>query len=417
MGYYAVNDNSCWVGDPSLTADPTDPDKFYWVGMIWCQGGSDIKGEIYFCTNTGTPDDANNWSCSILPPNDNWSYFKDKPWIIARNNGGSTELLVVFTADGFGGTSLGRYEMLSVKSTDGGNSWQPPLRIDPGYTSTVAYTFYDPSTGRVHMSKNCIYCYDGYDIVIEYYTSDDFGTTWNYRSGLIGTVPSGQTSRCPHFDRPVKIGSGIAAAGQNIVVAGIADSDTSGRCDLHVKYSSDGGSSWSRFLMGTYEYIHPFVATDGSDSFYVMVQARNKSTGVWQTQMYIHISPGTWQSIYRVSDHDYTMNENPAGHDYNTILYLGGNLFAIWGDDYYEEDAGAIYYASTVDPTPISTGEDYAQGMEIEVVDGGIRSSIVVDVFESSGRRIAREVGGFIPLKPGIYLIRHGERTRKILVR
>ena len=417
VGYFAVNDNSCWVGDPSLTADPTDPDKFYWVGMIWCQQGNSVTGEVYFCTNTGTPDDANNWSCSILPPNDNWSHFKDKPWIISRNNGGNTELLVVFTADGFGSTSLGTYEMISVKSTDGGNTWQSPIRVDPGYASTVAYTFYDSSTDRVHMSKNCIYCYSDYDVVIEYYTSDDFGSSWTYRAGLIGAVPSGQTSQCPNFSRPVKIGSSVAAAGQNVLVAGIEDSDNSGRCDLKVVYSSDGGSSWNSFRSGSYEYIHPFIATNGADSFYVMTQARNNSTGIWQTQMYIHISPGTWEGIYRISDHDYSMNENPAGHDYNTFLYLNNNLFAIWGDDYYNEDAGAIYYATTINPTPVSSREAFTEDFRITMVRGGILSRIPVDVFEPTGRRIGKGVKGFIHLKPGIYVIRHGERIRKIVVR
>jgi hypothetical protein len=79
----AVN---CWIGDPSVASEPSDPNKFYAVGMIYCNPYNP-KGEIYFCKNTGNPDNVSNWSCSILPPNDNWAYFKDKPWIIALGGG------------------------------------------------------------------------------------------------------------------------------------------------------------------------------------------------------------------------------------------------------------------------------------------------------------------------------------------
>ncbi len=416
VGYFAYDNSSCWVGDPSLASDPNDPDKFYWAGMIWCQQGSRVKGEVYFCTNTGTPDDVSNWSCTILPPNDNWNYFKDKPWLLTRDNNGTTEILVVFTADGYGSTSLNTYEMISVRSTDGGNTWESPVRVDPGYASTVAYVFYDPSTGRVHMSKNCIYCYSGYDIAIEYHTSDDFGATWTYRGGLIMAVPSGQTTQCPNFSRPVKIGSSVAASGQNIVVAGIVDSDTSGRCDFQAVYSSDGGNSWSSITIGSYEYIHPFVTTDGADSFYIMLQARNKTTGIWQTQMYTYTSPGTWTGIYRVSDHDYDMNENPAGHDYNTFLHFDENLFAIWGDDYYNEDAGAIYFANTIDPTPVQARERITPAW-VKATAGGIRLTREADIFDPSGRKIHGDIKGQVPLRPGVYILRSRGEISKVVVR
>jgi hypothetical protein len=38
---------------------------------------------------------------------------------------------------------------------------------------------------------------------------------------------------------------------------------------------------------------------------------------------------------------------NPAGHDYNGFIYDSGNLFAIWANDYYGDDAGALYFTRT----------------------------------------------------------------------
>jgi hypothetical protein len=44
---------------------------------------------------------------------------------------------------------------------------------------------------------------------------------------------------------------------------------------------------------------------------------------------------------------NYNFNQNPAGHDYNGFIYDGGNLFAIWANDYYGDDAGAVYFTRT----------------------------------------------------------------------
>jgi hypothetical protein len=98
-GYIRPSDTvNCWMGDPSVASEPSDPNKFYAVGMIYCNPYNP-KGEIYFCKNTGSPDNVSNWSCSILPPNDNWAYFKDKPWIIALG-GGVISNVAYFYKDG-----------------------------------------------------------------------------------------------------------------------------------------------------------------------------------------------------------------------------------------------------------------------------------------------------------------------------
>ncbi|NPA80303.1 MAG: hypothetical protein GXO29_04565 [Thermotogae bacterium] len=414
---YTSSNSSCWVGDPTLAADPNDPDKFYWAGMIWCDFGSGVKGEIYFCTNTGTPDNASNWSCSILPPDDGWNYFKDKPWLLVRDNGGTTEILVVFTAEGYGSTSLSTYEMISVKSTDGGATWQAPVRVDPGYPSTVAYTYYDASTSTVHMADNCLYCYSGYDVVIEYTTSSDFGGTWNYVSGILGSVPSGQGSTCPNFNRPAKISATIAATGSNVFMAGVVDANSDGGCDLQIAISNDGGANWVGIGDTSGQYIHPTVATDGDSAIYVMAQSRSGTTAPWQTVMFFSEDLGSTWSGVRVSDHDYTMNENPAGHDYNGFLYYGGDLFAIWGDDYYNEDAGAIYYATTALPTAISEHPASPSGESVSVVDGILHLKEAATIYDASGRMLMRSEAGKVQLRPGVYFVKTSTGLRKVLVR
>ncbi len=419
VGYYAPsNSSSCWVGDPSLAADPNNPDKFYWVGMVWCDFGSGVKGEVYFCTNTGTPDNISNWSCSILPPNDSWNHFKDKPWILARDNGGNTELLVVFTADGYGSTSLSTYEMLSVKSTDGGATWQSPVRVDPGYASTVAFTYYDAANGLVHMSDNCLYCYSGYDVVIEYTKSSDFGSTWNYVTGVLGTIPSGKSASCPNFSRPVKIAGSIAGVGNNVAMAATVDASGSGgdSCSIQIAYSTDGGTNWNAVADTTAQYILPFVTTDGANSIYVMAQGRVGSSAPWTTVMFYSSDWGSTWSAVRVSDHDYTMNENPAGHDYNTILHDGGDLFAIWGDDYYNEDAGAIYFATTAVITRYAELPTLKE-RKVAVYDGVVFLNEKGDIYDASGRAVMLGARGRVSLSPGVYFIRTGSTVKKVVVR
>ncbi len=47
--------------------------------------------------------------------NDNWQYFKDKPWLLAIGN---NTVLVNFTTDKF----TGLYNLVVYKSTDNGSS-------------------------------------------------------------------------------------------------------------------------------------------------------------------------------------------------------------------------------------------------------------------------------------------------------
>jgi hypothetical protein len=45
---------NCWIGDPSVASEPSDPNKFYAVGMVYCNPYNP-KGEIYLETRTTYP--------------------------------------------------------------------------------------------------------------------------------------------------------------------------------------------------------------------------------------------------------------------------------------------------------------------------------------------------------------------------
>jgi len=372
---------NCWIGDPSVASEPSDPNKFYAVGMIYCNP-SNPKGEIYFCKNTGSPDNVSNWSCSILPPNDNWAYFKDKPWIIALGGG---VILVNYTTDKYG-----NYEIDIARSTNYGSSWST-IRLT-GVVSTVAYFYKDGST--VYLSQNNFNSWP--TIAIRVRKSTDNGATWTSLGDAVSFNP-GSSTACPNFNRPAKIHNNITAQGNNIAVSFIKPNGS--YCNVGIAYSTNGGSTWSNKYVAqtSTDQILPMVASSSPSNLYVMWQEKVGSQ--WATKW---ASSTNWATTFstpgRVSDHNYNFNQNPAGHDYNGFIYDGGNLFAIWANDYYGDDAGAVYftrtsYTSVEEMVKVEDLKDY----RIYTVDGKLVK------------------GNLNELPRGVYFLKGGRRVVKVV--
>jgi len=372
---------NCWIGDPSVASEPSDPNKFYAVGMVYCNPYNP-KGEIYFCKNTGSPDNVSNWSCSILPPNDNWAYFKDKPWIIALGGG---VILVNYTTDKYG-----NYEINIARSTNYGSSWST-IRLT-GVISTVAYFYKDGST--VYLSQNNFNSWP--TIAIRVLKSTDNGATWTSLGNAVSFNP-GSSTACPNFNRPAKIHNHITSQGNNIAVSFIKPNGS--YCNVGIAYSTNGGSTWSnRYVaQASTDQILPMVASSPPSNLYVMWQEKVGSQ--WATKWaYSTNWATTFSTPGRVSDHNYNFNQNPAGHDYNGFIYDGGNLFAIWANDYYGDDAGAVYftrkYSTSVDEmAKVEDLKDY----RIYTVDGKLVK------------------GNLNELPRGVYFLKGGRRVVKVI--
>jgi hypothetical protein len=109
--------------------------------MIYCNSYNP-KDEIYFCKNTGSPDNVSNWSCSILPT-------KDKPWIIALGGGitirltGVVSNVAYFYKDGS-----------TVYLLDNGATWTSlgnAVSFNPG-SSTACPNFNRPAKIHNHIT-------------------------------------------------------------------------------------------------------------------------------------------------------------------------------------------------------------------------------------------------------------------------
>ncbi len=372
---------NCWIGDPSVASEPSDPNQFYAIGMIYCNPFNP-KGEIYFCKNTGSPNNVSNWSCSILPPNDSWAYFKDKPWIIALGGG---VILVNYTTDKYG-----IYEIDIARSTNYGSSWST-IRLT-GVVSTAAYFYKDGST--VYLSQNNFNSWP--TIAIRVLKSTDNGATWTSLGDAISFNPGSSTS-CPSFNRPAKIHNHITAQGNNIAVSFIKPNGS--YCNVGIAYSTNGGSTWSNKYVAqtSTDQILPMVASSSPSNLYVMWQEKVGSQ--WATKW---TSSTNWATTFstpgRVSAHNYNFNQNPAGHDYNGFIYDGGNLFAIWANDYYGDDAGAVYftrtsYTSADEMVKVEDLKDY----RIYTVDGKLVK------------------GNLNELPRGVYFLKGGRRVVKVV--
>ncbi len=379
--YFRPSDSiNCWIGDPSVASDPSNPNKFYAVGMIYCNP-SYPKGEIYFCKNSGTrPDTVSDWTCSIIPPNDSWVYFKDKPWIIALGGG---NLLVAYTTDKYGS-----YEIDIARSTNDGTTWATQRLA--GVNSTVAYFWKDGST--LYMSQNNFNSWPTISITVR--RSNDGGATWTTLGNAVSFNP-GSSTYCPNFNRPAKIHNNITAQGSNIAVAFIKPNGS--YCNVGVAYSTDGGSTWNNKYVAQVvsDQILPMIISSSPSNIYIMWQ--EKVGTQWTTKWAYSTNWGaTFSPSSRVADHNAALNENPAGHDYNGFIYDGGNFYAIWANDYYMEDAGTVYFARTIASS---------------VSDNKVN-------LPSKGYKIYRVDGATVKnLSRGIYFIKSGKKVVKVIKR
>jgi hypothetical protein len=168
----------------------------------------------------------------------------------------------------------------------------------------INYFYKDGST--VYLSQNNFNSLP--TIAIRVRKSTDNGATWTSLGDAVSFNPGSSTS-CPNFNRPAKIHNHITAQGSNIAVSFIKPNGS--YCNVGIAYSTNGGSTFN-----------------GSDIAYLYVMWQEKVGSQWAT---------TFSTPGRVSDRNYNFNQNPAGHD----------LFAIWANDYYGDDAGAVYFTRT----------------------------------------------------------------------
>ena len=412
--YYPSPDpTNCWIGDPAIAIQPDNPNILFFAGMVYCNSNN-TKGEVYFCrcTSGSGCTTASNWSCSTLGPNDNWAYFKDKPWLLAIGN---NTILANFTTDKFGG-----YNLVIYKSTDNGNTW-----TQVGYTnwpSTVGYWAKDGS--NIYMSYNDFSQANNGIIYVGFLRSTDNGNSFQ---DIAWTGFSfGSNTTCPNYQRPAKIHDHITASNGKVAISYV-----DGNCKARVAVWT-GGNTLTTYPIassgGGTQQILPMLASSG-DKIFAQWQGRISSysscspftLGTWATYWAISNNWGqSFSAPSRVSSLDHPFSENPMGHDYNGWVIDNGQIYTSWANDYRDGNTGDTYYSYT-SATALEEIVNKKKPYSIKYQSNRviISSKAPFTIYRANGEKlISYKEGNYqLNLKSGIYFIKSNNFEDKIIIR
>ena len=322
--------NYCYVGDPVVAVKNN---IFFHSGVIYCRDdNNNLYGEIYFCSCSNNCHSKLNWNCKILD-NDNWQFFKDKPWIYIYNN----KIILVFTTDKFSGYP----RIVGYSSSNNGNSFSNVFALN--VPSTYAYIS-DDKFGNLFISYNDFSQSNkiGFGILksSDGQSFTDLGAVhFNYSSTI-----------CPDFKRPTKISNYITCYNNKCAIAYLDD-------NCFLKVLTWQNNNFNYYSVYNQQSVLPIVASF-NNHLYIIFQSITGNTisscpfigpiKEWAT-FWTHSSDWgqTWSSISRVSSTNYGFSENPSGHDYLGFVVDNGYLYTAWGNDFRNNEGAKIYFTKT----------------------------------------------------------------------
>ena len=298
------------------------------------------------------------------------------------------------------------YNVYYKRSSNLGSSWtsddlqdlsdSPIIKVDPARPSNIHLWFMTYNTTEKRA---------------KYRRSTDGGATWSSTVDMSGRNAGGSS----FYSRPI----GSMDVYDNVIYYMWVD-ERSGNKEVMYKRSLDGGSTWlgPSNLSGTpTKSWNPFVkaAPTGEARLYWM----DSLDGDWEIVCKITTNWGnSWSSLQRLTD-------NSAHDGAVSVAYDDGYWHIVWSSDVsgnYE-----VYYAT--DPCPTGEGDDLSvsegerTGRE-EVLVSGNRLSLVgegrYEIYAYDGRLVRRgEVRGRkeVTLKRGVWFVKFGGKTRRVIVR
>jgi len=370
----------CYVGDPVVAIKNN---TFFHAGVIYCRDNNNqIYGEIYFCSCSSSCHSKNNWLCKIVN-NDNWQFFKDKPWIYIHDN----KIILVFTTDKFSGYP----QIVGYLSLNNGNSFNNVFILN--IPSTYAYIS-DDKTGNLFISYNDFSQSNkiGFGIL----KSND-GQTYNN----LGAVHFNYSSTtCPDFYRPSKISNYITCYNNKCAIAYLDD-------NCFLKVLTWQNNNFSYYNVYNQQSVLPIIASY-NNHLYIIFQSIVGSTItscpiIGQIKEYAtfwtySIDWGqTWTTPNRISSVNYGFSINPTGHDYLGLVADSGYLFVAWGNDFRNGEGAKVYFTKTLFSNKIEFKNEN-ENLKVYSVDGRFLG------FYDKNKK----------LKSGIYILR-SKNNHKIL--
>jgi hypothetical protein len=327
-----VNAHAFLIGfDPSVAVDASG--TFYYSYGV-SDGSSNGPNAIAVASST----DGATWTLKTPVTFNNGGQFDDKYWIAADPNKVGTLYV------GWDRNKGNNQTLFVAASTDGGNTWTAPIKVNDGSSpfERVIYAFPAvdprPGNGTVYMawldySKNKVFVDK----------STDGGLHWGVDVAAATThIGFGKDIGC-NGGRSMTPAPQLGIDGNGVLYLTYADQlSTSSGFDIFLVKSTNGGATWSTPTKlnddaGAAHQYNPAltVVPDATGTVYVSWYDRRNDASNCLTDIYATVSTDgatTFSSNVRVTAAASNYNGNPNGPgDYSGIAAFGLNTsFPLW---------------------------------------------------------------------------------------
>lgn len=228
-----------------------------------------------------------------------------------------------------------RWDIYFTRSLDGGKTWSPDVRLDPGTAGAT-----DSMEPRIACDGDSVYAVwmeraYGANMDICFRRSLDAGATW---SADVRLDPDGAGLKAS--EKPQ-----IVASGSNVYVAW-HDKANGLLEDVYCRASSDRGATWgpaNRLDLGsapgTKSSLYPKIAASGSNVFVAWHDLRTSPSQVWMNRS---LDGGqTWLNP------DIKVSTGPSASNWPTIGCDGQSVTVAWRD--YRDGNVHVYFQRSLD--------------------------------------------------------------------
>lgn len=277
--------------------------------------------------------------------------YSDKPWIGVSHDG--SDVYIAFNSDG-----RNQGAPYIVHSHNAGRTWSPPVLGHPNTFYWFAGGVTVTPDGAVFTSQDAYKQDNKGQVILYVLRSLDGGRSWTQ----IGIDRSREPRPCPKW-----AGCGLGVLGPQIAIASDdngrvyvlwnASAKDKGPSGLYLKWSDDGGRTWSLQRRVTsavrlsVDNEYPMLTATGDGD--VRIAWMDNRTGHWNTWYRSSTNGGaTWSKAQRLSNRahgaPYKSRKGfgfPYG-DYGQIAVDGNGItHAVWGESHSYIGPGGTWYA------------------------------------------------------------------------
>ena len=437
-------------GDPAMLID--DNGSFYFFHLA---NGTNFIDRI-ICQKS--IDNGVSWS--------DGTYFglngdkdQDKEWIaLDRNNGNIYALWTEF--DFYGSTnSFKKTRILFTKSTDSGNTWSSPIKINEVNGDCVdSSNTVEGAVPAIGPNGEIYTAWAGPDGII-FDKSVSYGLVWSPTDVIVDPLPTGWDFNVPGLDRcnglPITK-CDISGGNYNgtIYVNWSDQRNGNDDTDIWLKKSTDGGDTWSNLIrvnndpVGTHQFLSWMDIDQTNGNIYIVYYSRENYNDN-RTDVYLAYSTNggdTFENV-KISETPFVPNPNVFFGDYTNIAAHNGVIRPIWSR--MDNSATSIWTAivnenALLSSSKINSQKDYkidnypnpisdeltisfeldemsSVDLSLYAVTGQKLTTFFVDKKCSSGKNILKIPFSKLNLKSGIYFykLKIGGQliSRKIIVK